>query len=142
MHPLTNRYLLYEPMNEPDFEFIFNDLLQKEVLYLYENNGAETGMFKLVPQQYRNSHTGYLGGVAIHPEAGGKGQGTIMLQEIIALGAAMGLQRIELSTAVMNEKAIRLYQKTGFEQEGILRKYTHLKKENIFLDEVMMAYLY
>jgi len=35
-----------------------------------------------------------------------------------------------------------LYEKAGFVKEGVLKKYTWLKNENKFLDEVMMAYLY
>ena len=38
-------------------------------------------------------------------------------------------------------KAIRLYEKAGFEKEGVLRKYSRMKNENIFLDEVMMSWL-
>ena len=49
--------------------------------------------------------------------------------------------RIELSVASINEKAIRLYEKAGFEKEGILKKFTYLESEKKFLDEVMMAYL-
>lgn len=65
-----------------------------------------------------------------------------MMKEIIALGRAMGLLRIELSTATINEKAIGLYEKSGFQKEGVLRKYTFLKSENCFLDEVMLSYLF
>jgi putative acetyltransferase len=64
-----------------------------------------------------------------------------MLEEILALGRERGLLRIELSTATINERAIRLYEKMGFEKEGILRKYTYLKSEDRFLDEVLMAVL-
>jgi RimJ/RimL family protein N-acetyltransferase len=142
MHPLVNRYLLYEPMDMKSFQPIFTDLLHKEALYIYSTTAADTGMFKLVRHLYRNNHIGYLGGVAIHPDAAGKGQGYSMLQEIIALGNQMQLLRIELSTATSNEKAIRLYERAGFQKEGVLKKYTYLEKENKFLDEVMMAYLY
>jgi len=42
---------------------------------------------------------------------------------------------------VGNGKALRLYKKAGFQQEGMLRKYTYLKKENVFPEEVLMAYI-
>jgi len=51
------------------------------------------------------------------------------------------LRRIELSVAHINEKAIRLYEKTGFQKEGVLRDYCWLKSENRYMDEVMMAYI-
>jgi putative acetyltransferase len=65
-----------------------------------------------------------------------------MMRAIIELGRQKGLLRIELSAAATNNRAIALYEKAGFEREGILRRYTHLKSEGRFLDEVLMSYLY
>jgi putative acetyltransferase len=141
MHPQINRWLLYEQMDADSFLPIFNELLLKEILFVYENDGIPTGMCKLVPQYYRNSHIVYLGGLAIHPFFAGKGEGLIMLQEIKEYTMQKGFLRIELSVAAINEKAIRLYEKAGFVKEGVLKKFTYLKSENKFLDEVMMAYL-
>lgn len=142
MHPQINPYLLYEVMDKDFFEPIFNELLDKDIIYVYEENDIEIGMFKLIRLQHRSSHIAYLGGLAIHPGFGGKGYGKKMLEEIIELGRQMNLLRIELSAAAINDKAIGLYEKVGFVKEGILKKYTWLKSENRFLDEVMMAYLY
>ncbi len=142
MHPQINPYLLYEMMDEQSFRPIFEDLLQQEVLYIFGADGQDVGMFKLIPLKHRTSHVAYLGGVAIHPDFAGKGFGTQMLQAIIDFGKSKGLLRIELSTATINEKAIKLYEKMGFVQEGILRHYTYMKSENRFLDEVLMSYLF
>ena len=142
MHPETNPWLLYEMMDKESFQPIFNDLLEKEIIYVYEEDDNAIGMFKLIQLQHRNAHMAYLGGLAIHPDFSGKGYGKKMMQEILALGKEMNLLRIELSTASINEKAISLYEKAGFSKEGILRKYTWLKSEDRFLDEVMMSYLY
>ncbi|WP_315822411.1 hypothetical protein [Paraflavitalea speifideaquila] len=71
MHPATNPYLLYEVMDEAAFEPIFNELLEKQVMYIYESEGVPTGMFKLLPQTYRAAHIAYLGGLAIHPDKAG-----------------------------------------------------------------------
>jgi L-phenylalanine/L-methionine N-acetyltransferase len=91
---------------------------------------------------FMHTHIGYLGGLAIHPNFSGKGYGVKMMKEILALGKEKGFLRIELSTATTNTRAITLYEKLGFKREGILKKYTHLKSENRFLDELMMAYLF
>jgi putative acetyltransferase len=141
MHPQVNRYLLYEPMPANEFKNIFTDLLDKDIICVFENNGMAAGMFKLIPLTYRTSHIAYLGGLAIHPSFAGKGLGLAMLKEILAYAKDQGFLRIELSVAAVNEKAIRLYEKAGFEKEGLLRKYSHLKKENVFLDEIMMSWL-
>ena len=140
-HPQINPFLLYEMMDKAAFQPIFKDLLEKNVLHIFEINGEKIGMFKLIPLAYRTEHIAYLGGVAIHPQWAGKGFGQQMMQEILAFGKALGLVRIELSTATINEKAIHLYEKVGFQKEGILRKYTYLKSKNQFLDEVLMSYI-
>ena len=142
MHPQVNSWLLYEMMDKNSFRPIFDELLHKGIIYVYEENGVAAGMFKFIHQQHRNSHIAYLGGVVIHPGFAGKGYGKKMMQEIIELGRQMNILRIELSTASINDKAISLYEKYGFVKEGVLKKYTWLKSENRFLDEVMMAYLY
>ena len=141
MHPEVNGYLLYEPMPAHEFKDIFKDLLNKSIVYIFEDNGTATGMFKLVPLTYRMSHVAYLGGLAIHPSFSGKGLGLMMIKEILAHAREQGFLRVELSVLPNNEKAIRLYEKAGFEKEGVLRKYSHFKKENIFLDEIIMSWL-
>lgn len=141
-HPQINPYLLYEMMGVEDFKPIFADLLAKEIVFVFENDREKVGMFKLYSHTYRSSHVAYLGGVAIHPDYAGKGFGAEMFKEIIELAQKRGVLRIELSAAATNEKAISLYEKMGFQKEGILRNYTFLKSENRFLDEVMMSYVY
>ncbi len=140
-HPLTNPFLLYEMSDVDAFPAIFADLHGKGQLYIFEMECIAKGMFKLIPLEYRTSHIAYLGGVAIHPDHFGAGLGSQMLLEIIALGRERGLHRIELSTATINEKAIRLYEKSGFQKEGVLRDYCWLKSEGRYIDEVMMSCL-
>lgn len=140
-HPDINPFLLYEMMEKSDFQGIFDALMSKDSLYIFENEGESVGMFKLVHLAHRTSHIVYLGGVAVHTEYSGHGFGKKMMQEILDLCQKKGFLRIELSAAAINEKAIKLYEKVGFQKEGILRKYTHLKSKNQFLDEILMSYL-
>lgn len=141
MHPAINPYLLYDPMPEADFQHIFNELRGKGVLYKYVAEGICFGMCKLVPQYYRNAHIMYIGGVAIDPRHTGKGQGQQMMREIIELAREKGFRRLELSVAVENTAAIRLYERVGFVIEGRLRNYTWLKLEQRYLDEFMMSWI-
>lgn len=142
MHPQVNPYLSYEKMSAEKFQPIFNNLLEQQVKYIYGTDKESRGMFKLIPQQHRNSHIAYLGGLAIHPLFFGKGEGNKMLQAIVALVREEGFLRIELCVDVNNKKAIQLYEKNGFEKEGVLRKLTYLKSEERFVDEVMMSLLF
>ena len=142
MHPKVNPYLLYELTSKDDFWPIYNNLIQQNVKYIYADEIQNIGMFKLIPFTYRSSHIVYLGGLAINPEFSGRGEGAKMLKEIIAFAVEKGFLRIELSVSVMNKKAIQLYTKSGFKQEGILKKYTHLKHENRFIDEILMSFIF
>lgn len=142
MHPAVNPYLLYEWMDATAFQPIYEDLLRQGVLYVYQHEGVPAGMFKLVRLLHRTAHVAYMGGVAVDPQFAGQGLGAKLIQEVLDLGKTLGLRRIELSAALNNERAIRLYEKMGFEKEGILRQYTWLISENRFLDEVLMSFLY
>ncbi len=142
MHPQVNRFLFYEVMSAEQFKPIFNDLLLQDILYVFEVEGILTGMFKLRPLTHRCSHIAVLGGVAIHPSFSGKGYGHQMLQQVILHGREKGFLRMELGVSVINERAVHLYTKAGFESEGILKKYIHLKSEDVFLDDILMAYYY
>jgi L-phenylalanine/L-methionine N-acetyltransferase len=141
MHPTVNPYLLYELMIEEDFKPIYQDLINRKVKYVFEYEGKNAGMFKLVPNTYRAEHIVYLGGLAINPEYSGKGLGQKMFEAIIEEAKKTNKKRIELSVATFNDKAINLYKKVGFEAEGVLKKYTYLKSENRYIDELMMALL-
>jgi putative acetyltransferase len=142
MHPSINPYLLYEPMDAVTFSPILEELVQKNLIHIYykEDNTA-IGMFKLVPHTYRSAHIVYLGGVAIHPLFAGKGFGQQMMKAIIEYAMSIGFLRIELSVAVTNKNAINVYEKVGFVKEGIMKKYTYLKKADIFIDEVLMSFV-
>ncbi len=142
MHPQVNPYLLYEMMDKENFTPIFTDLLQQQVLYKYADEENAVGMCKLILLKHRNHHMMYLGGFAVEPAHAGKNYGYKMLQDIFLFAKKLGILRIELSTSVENTKAINLYKKAGFTEEGIYKKYTHLKSENRFIDEVIMSYIF
>ncbi|MBC7848864.1 MAG: GNAT family N-acetyltransferase [Chitinophagaceae bacterium] len=141
MHPEINPWLLYEKMDLELFEPIYKELVSRDVKYIYEHEREEMGMCKLIPLTYRTSHIVYLGGLGIHPGFAGKGHGAKMMREIIDLSRTAGYKRIELSVSVENEKARHLYEKVGFEKEGVLRNYSFFASEGRYVDEVMMGLL-
>jgi len=70
----------------------------------------------------------------------GKGVGEICTRLVIDYGfSELNLNRIYLSVLASNERAINLYKKIGFIQEGILRKAQY--KNNTYIDVVLMAIL-
>ena len=141
MHPQVNPYLLYEPMDKEMFKPIFEELLQQQVLYKFNDGTADAGMCKLVLHRYRDSHKMYVGGLAIDPAHNGKGYGVLLMEDIIAFAKAHDRSRVDLSVSTENEKAIALYKKAGFVTEGLLKNYSYLASQNRFIDEYMMCYL-
>jgi len=139
MHPDTNPWLLYELMDEASFQPIFYDLIARELLYVFEKDKQAKGMVKLMPQKFRNNHIIYLGGVAIDPECAGTGLGKEMLSEAIAHAVNRGFSRVELTVSTINRRAINLYEKLGFVNEGLLRNYTYLASEQRYIDEFVMG---
>jgi putative acetyltransferase len=142
MHPDINPWLLYEQMGKEEFRPIFNELASRAQLFVFQYDGMDAGMFKLVPMKHRNSHIIYLGGVALDPAFRGKSLGGRMLEEVVAKVRDMGYKRIELTVATFNEAAIALYTKMGFVNEGCLRDYTYLKSEDRYIDEYVMGLIF
>lgn len=66
-------------------------------------------------------HIGVLG-IGLLPEARGQGLGGRLMQSAIDAAWARGLSRIELSVRTDNTRAARLYERLGFEHEGIKRR--------------------
>jgi len=139
MHEAINPYLLYEIMNKEDFKPIYNELIEQNQLFVFIDKEEKVGMCKLIFHKHRDSHKVYLGGLGINPLFFGKGFGKKIMFEIIDLCIQKNMKRIELSVAIFNENAIKLYESVGFEKEGILKNYTYLKSENRYIDEYMMA---
>ncbi|MDB5338897.1 MAG: N-acetyltransferase [Planctomycetaceae bacterium] len=67
------------------------------------------------------AHVGVIG-IALLPEARHKGLGTPLMQAAITKGWARGLTRLELTVRADNLNAIKLYEKLGFEHEGVRRR--------------------
>jgi RimJ/RimL family protein N-acetyltransferase len=68
----------------------------------------------------------------------GKGIGAQLLKAVIEQAKAFGLEKIELHVYTTNAPAIRLYEKVGFEREGLIRKYRQL--DGVYYDSLMMSY--
>jgi RimJ/RimL family protein N-acetyltransferase len=69
----------------------------------------------------------------------GRGVGRALLQALEAWARTKGVHRLELTVDVANQRAIALYEKCGFEREGLRR---HSRKiEESYFDEFYMSKL-
>jgi ribosomal protein S18 acetylase RimI-like enzyme len=81
-------------------------------------------------------HSGVLG-MGVVREHRGRGVGRELLTQTLRACDARGISRVELQVRVDNYRAIALYRKTGFEAEGIAKRY--LLIDGIGYDALLMA---
>jgi putative acetyltransferase len=104
-----------------------------------EYDGKIIGSAGLHRYPGRRAHAATLG-MAVRDDYQGKGVGTALLRELIdAADNWLGLRRLELTVYTDNERAIRLYQRFGFETEGAHRGYA--LKAGVYADALVMARL-
>jgi ribosomal protein S18 acetylase RimI-like enzyme len=87
---------------------------------------------------HSRAHIGLLG-VALLPETRGRRLGAKLLQAAIDKSWARGLTRIELSVRADNLNAKALYERFGFEHEGLVRRASLI--DGVYHDAHAMALL-
>jgi RimJ/RimL family protein N-acetyltransferase len=60
-------------------------------------------------------------GISVHDDYQNKGLGNILTQYMLDIAAERGLKKVTLSVVAHNERAIHVYEKMGYIQEGRLR---------------------
>lgn len=85
----------------------------------------------------RRRHTGHLG-MGVHDDYVGRGVGQLMMDSVLDIADNwLNISRIELTVYADNERAINLYQRSGFESEGTLRHYAF--RQGQYVDALTMA---
>jgi len=85
----------------------------------------------------RRSGTAYFGVVIGEKDCWGQGLARETLTLMLRRAAGLGLRKVLLEVAGDNPRAIALYQRAGFETEGMLRR--HLPRGPDFVDVLIMA---
>lgn len=84
----------------------------------------------------RVKHSAYIVAGVLAKE-GGKGVGTALFEKLMEWAEKNDITRLELTVMKHNERAIRLYQKIGFEIEGV--KKNSLIIDGNYIDEYYMG---
>jgi RimJ/RimL family protein N-acetyltransferase len=104
-----------------------------------KSNHQIIGMVNLlnIRWEYRSAEYSILIG---EKEAWGKGYGTTATREILKHAFCnMGLNRIQLIVMEHNERAINMYRKAGFKEEGLLRQT--IRKGDTTYNTIIMSLL-
>jgi putative acetyltransferase len=108
-------------------------------LLVAERSGVVAGSASLNRYTGRRAHVGSIGIMVADPDHG-QGIGTALLAALLDLADNwLGLTRLELTVFADNNRAIALYQRLGFVQEGHLRDYA--LRDGALADSLSMARL-
>jgi putative acetyltransferase len=144
---------LAEVLNQPlavwgtlQSPFVSVDTRQKRFA---ENGPNDAGLAAVVGSQvvgfiglhrdrpHRRSHVASLG-MAVHDAYAGRGAGRALLAAVVDLAEKWwNIRRLELNVYVDNHRAIALYERFGFEREGVHRAYAW--RDGAYVDSLSMA---
>ncbi len=105
--------------------------------YVAEENGKVIGLGILMNHgNLRRKHVGVIT-LMVNSDYQNKGVGSLLMDKLINLSESINIIRLELCVFRDNYKAINLYKKFGFKEEGI--KVKSALKNGEYIDEIMMA---
>ena len=105
--------------------------------YVAEENGKVIGLGILMNHgNLRKKHVGVIT-LMVNSDYQNKGVGNLLMDKLINLSESLNIIRLELCVFRDNYKAINLYKKFGFKEEGI--KVKSALKNGEYIDEIMMA---
>jgi putative acetyltransferase len=104
-----------------------------------EVDGQVVGNSGLFYGEHNRSHVGHLG-MMVHTDHQGQGIGSALMEALIDLAENwLGLTRLQLEVYPDNVRAVGLYEKYGFETEGVYRAYAY--REGRYVDTSVMGRL-
>ncbi|HEX6838223.1 MAG TPA: GNAT family N-acetyltransferase [Polyangia bacterium] len=102
-----------------------------------ELDGRVVGYAGLHLRDGKRRHSAWLG-IAVHDEFAGRGAGQLLMQSLLELADQwIGLVRVDLEASAGNERAIAMYRRYGFVEEGRQKKAYFA--EGGYEDAVLMA---
>lgn len=105
--------------------------------YVAEEDGKVLGLGILMNHgNLRKKHVGVIT-LMVNSDYQNKGIGSLLMDKLINLSESLNIIRLELCVFRDNYKAINLYKKFGFKEEGI--KIKSALKNGEYADEIMMV---
>ena len=128
------------PAPAPPSGPFFNKRTWPENVVVAEVDGQPVGWGKIEhpTEMPASGHVWHVTGLAVDPQFEGRGVGRALMGALIELARKRGGRRMTLRVFAPNERARRLYERLGFEIEGVLRGEFMVGRGE-YVDDVMMA---
>ena len=134
------QYILPGPPStlEKTRAFVMGNIASGVPHWMVEEHGRLAGWCHIARpsdnEAYRHVGRMWMG---LLPESRGRGIGETLLRATMDAAWAFGFKRIQLEVFATNARAIALYRKVGFVDEGVRRQALCI--DGVFIDEALMA---
>jgi RimJ/RimL family protein N-acetyltransferase len=136
------RYLAFleAPPIEQTRKYVLDNIKQGHPQLVALAAGEVIGWCDVVPKPRPiYAHSGVLG-IGLLPQMRAKGIGIRLIRQTLAAARSFGFSRIELTVRENNQAAIALYEKVGFETEGLMRQAARV--DGAYENVALMALLF
>ena len=125
-----------------DFEkLIYEDgVAEKTIFLVAEVEGKIIGFTRLEGSKLSRFRHKAEFGICISKDYWGHGIGKVLLENILMWADTVGIEKISLTVVQTNLKAIQLYKRYGFVEEGLLIK-DRIHKDGSYYNTVIMGRL-
>jgi RimJ/RimL family protein N-acetyltransferase len=127
------------PYNRERIERMTSDLENRIIVLGFDGERVVGHLQISLATNARFRGTGELF-IYLHQDFQNAGLGAAFMTEGIAQAKARRMHRVELTVVAENHRAIRLYEKIGFQREGLKRE-NYLGEDGNYHDEVQMGIL-
>jgi ribosomal protein S18 acetylase RimI-like enzyme len=110
-----------------------------ETFLVAEAGQAVVGFLRLAPPTTlpENAHVLEVSALAVHPDNRRIGVGSALLTATVSRARARGARKLSLRVLSTNKPAISLYERNGFQREGVLHREFLI--DGVYVDDVLMA---
>ncbi|QJA07613.1 GNAT family N-acetyltransferase [Romboutsia sp. CE17] len=139
------KFMMFEPGERPTDINIIKNIIEKSIngddlVLVATDEESIVGFISVQKGEYKRiKHTGYVV-VGIREKYRGKGIGSKLFSELDIWAIENKITRLELSVICSNTIAKHLYEKNGFEVEGIRKNAMII--DGKYVDEFSMAKIY
>lgn len=130
------------PFSVSEEEHMIKDCLERDICLMLIAKVGEEIVSQLFLQRSDKPRLMHVGDVAITVSKNywGKSIGVHMMQVALAWAKSKNITKIQLQVRTDNERAIKLYEKLGFQIEGTITRA--LKVGNVYFDDHLMGLIF